>query len=103
MDTCYRSSDRVNTFGSLKWWNTAACEGTMTSLGGVFCLSSLYVAGLLGCILAGVTSPDIFIEKSTRALNATSKASTTYVFDATDYQVLPALMSSEEYVEIRLL
>lgn len=75
----------------------------MTSLAGIFCLSSLYVAGLLCCILAGVTSPDIFIEKSSLATNTTSKASTTYAFDVTDYQVRPALMSSEEYLELRLL
>lgn len=77
----------------------------MNSLSGVLCLSVLYVIGLIGCIIAGATAPSIFIDsdKVFSASSGTSRATSSYVFDITNYQVWLRLISRQAKGKINSL
>lgn len=67
----------------------------MASLGGVAIISGLYVVGLLACIIVGATSPAIFIENASEfAADDVSRASSSFRFEITNYQVRQRLLSS---------
>lgn len=54
---------------------------------GLVLLVSVYVSGLLGCIIAGASAPDLFTSTTTSSPSGISSASGDYAFPTTGFKV----------------
>lgn len=59
-------------------------------IAGMRCVVAVYVGGLLACIIAGGTAPDLFISKQAvlSPPGGISSASSDFVFDMSGYKVI---------------